>query len=86
MHLQTAEALELLGRALHTDRKNVRATMLSGDAQLAQGDTEGALMTWRRVEQQSVPHVALVAGRLMPPPKSLMSLKCRVLRSMPLLA
>ncbi len=65
VHLQTAQALSLLDQALQTDRKNVRATMLTGDAQLAQGDVEGALMTWRRVEQQSVPHVALVAGRLM---------------------
>ena len=65
VHLHTADALALLDKAVHTDRKNVRATMLTGDAQLANGDVEGALMTWRRVEQQSVPHVALVAGRLM---------------------
>jgi lipopolysaccharide biosynthesis regulator YciM len=50
---------------LQADRKSVRATMLYGDAQTAQGDIEGALKTWRRVEQQSVPHVALVAARLM---------------------
>ncbi len=65
VHLHTADALALLDKAVHTDRKNVRATLLTGDAQLANGDVEGALMTWRRVEQQSVPHVALVAGRLM---------------------
>jgi lipopolysaccharide biosynthesis regulator YciM len=65
VHMQTAEALALLDEALQADRKNVRATLLTGDAQLAQGDVEGALMTWRRVEQQSVPHVALVAARLM---------------------
>ena len=65
VHLHTADALALLDKAVHTDRKNVRATLLIGDAQLASGDVEGALMTWRRVEQQSVPHVALVAGRLM---------------------
>ncbi|HEY0064912.1 MAG TPA: lipopolysaccharide assembly protein LapB [Telluria sp.] len=65
VHLQTSEALTLLDAAVHTDRNNVRATMLTGDAQLVGGDVEGALMTWRRVEQQSVPHVALVAGRLM---------------------
>ncbi len=39
--------------------------MLLGDVLLAQGDVEGAIATWKRVEQQSVPHVALVAGRLM---------------------
>ncbi|WLI90179.1 lipopolysaccharide assembly protein LapB [Massilia sp. R2A-15] len=65
VHMHVPEAMALLDQALLADRKNVRATMLSGDAQLAQGDTEGALVTWRRVEQQSVPHVALVAARLM---------------------
>ncbi len=65
VHLQPADAMGLLDKALQSDRKSVRATMLYGDAQLAQGDVEGALKTWRRVEQQSVPHVALVAGRLM---------------------
>jgi lipopolysaccharide assembly protein B len=58
-------ALELLDKAVVADRKNVRATMLAGDAYLAKGDLEGALQAWRRVEQQSVPHVALVAQRLM---------------------
>ena len=32
---------------------------------LVQDDVEGALMTWRRVEQISVPHTALVAQRMM---------------------
>ena len=59
------DAMTLLDRALHADRNSVRATMLLGDALLAQGDAEGAIATWKRVEQQSVPHVALVAGRLM---------------------
>ena len=65
VHLHTDDALALLDKAVHSDRKNVRATLLTGDAQLAKGDVEGALLTWRRVEQQSVPHVALVAARLM---------------------
>ena len=65
VHLQPADALALLEQALQADRKNVRATMLIGDAQIAAGDTETALLTWRRVEQQSVPHVALVAQRIM---------------------
>jgi lipopolysaccharide biosynthesis regulator YciM len=65
VHMHPDDALELLDKSLQADRKNVRAIMLTGDAQLAKGDTEGALVTWRRVEQQSVPHVALVARRLM---------------------
>jgi lipopolysaccharide biosynthesis regulator YciM len=65
VHLQPSDAMALLDKALQADRSSVRATILYGDAQLAQGDIEAALLTWRRVEQQSVPHVALVAGRLM---------------------
>jgi lipopolysaccharide biosynthesis regulator YciM len=65
VHASPALALATLERALQHDRSSVRATILSGDALLAQGDTEAALRTWRRVEQQSTPHVALVAQRLM---------------------
>lgn len=59
------DALSLLDKALHADRNSVRATMLLGDALVAQGEVKSALTVWKRVEQQSVPHVALVAGRLM---------------------
>ena len=65
VHTDPDAALALLDKALNVDRKNVRAAILSGDAQLAKGDTEKALLSWRRVEHQSVPHVALVAQRLM---------------------
>jgi lipopolysaccharide biosynthesis regulator YciM len=65
VHTHPDAALALLDKALATDRSNVRAAMLIGDAYLAKGDTEAALLAWRRVEQQSVPHVALVAQRLM---------------------
>jgi lipopolysaccharide biosynthesis regulator YciM len=62
---QADEAMKLLEQALAADRKSVRATMLLGDALLLKDDLEGALAIWRRVEHQSVPHVALVAKRLM---------------------
>ncbi|OGB24060.1 MAG: lipopolysaccharide assembly protein LapB [Burkholderiales bacterium RIFCSPLOWO2_02_FULL_57_36] len=65
VHTHPDAAMDMLEKALAADRKNVRATMLMGDAYLAKGDTETALLTWRRVEHQSVPHVALVAQRLM---------------------
>ncbi len=65
VHMHPDDALVLLDKAVVADRKNVRATMLLGDVHLAQGDAEAALQVWRRVEQQSVPHVALVAQRLM---------------------
>ena len=65
VHIHPDTALATLDKALSFDRSSVRAMILIGDALLAKGDTEGALRTWRRVEQQSVPHVALVAQRLM---------------------
>jgi lipopolysaccharide biosynthesis regulator YciM len=65
VHTNSGAALAMLDKALATDRHNVRAAILLGDVQLANGDVENALLSWRRVEQQSVPHVALVAQRLM---------------------
>ena len=65
VHTHPDAALAMLEKALAADRKNVRATMLIGDVYFAKGDIEAALLAWRRVEQQSVPHVALVAQRLM---------------------
>lgn len=65
VHTRPEAALALLEQALAANRKSVRATMMQGDAMLAAGQSEAALQAWRRVEQQSVPHVALVAQRLM---------------------
>ncbi|MFZ6647196.1 lipopolysaccharide assembly protein LapB [Undibacterium sp. TJN25] len=65
VHTHPDAALAMLEKALAEDRNNVRATILMGDVHMANGDLEKALLTWRRVEQQSVPHVALVAQRLM---------------------
>jgi lipopolysaccharide biosynthesis regulator YciM len=65
VHTHLDAAIGLLEQALAADRNSVRATILMGDAYLAKDDIEAALNTWRRVEHQSVPHVALVAQRLM---------------------
>lgn len=65
VHGSAETAMATLERALATDRHNVRATILLGDLHQKQGDIEQAVLIWRRVEQQSVPHVALVAQRLM---------------------
>lgn len=65
VHTHPDAALAMLEKALAADRSNVRAAILIGDVHLAKGDTEVALLAWRRVEQQSVPHAALVAQRLM---------------------
>ncbi|MCU6432681.1 lipopolysaccharide assembly protein LapB [Undibacterium sp. Jales W-56] len=65
VHTHPDAALAMLEKALAADRHNVRAAILMGDVHLANGEIEKALLAWRRVEQQSVPHVALVAQRLM---------------------
>lgn len=65
VHTHPEAAMALLEKSLAADRKSVRAMILIGDVHHARGDIENALLTWRRVEQQSVPHVALVAQRLM---------------------
>ncbi|QGZ41691.1 lipopolysaccharide biosynthesis regulator YciM [Pseudoduganella flava] len=65
VHMHPDDAMPFLDKALQADRTSVRATILCGDVHMAKGDVEGALAMWRRVEQQSVPHVALVAQRLM---------------------
>lgn len=65
VHTHPEAAMAMLDKAIATDRHNVRAAILTGDIHLAKGDIELAVLAWRRVEQQSVPHVALVAQRLM---------------------
>ncbi len=65
LNAQSAAAVDLLEKALATDRSNVRATILRGDIYQSENQTELALQTWRRVEQQSAPHVTLVAQRIM---------------------
>lgn len=65
VHTHPEAAMGMLDKAIATDRHNVRAAILTGDIHLAKGDVEQAVLAWRRVEQQSVPHVALVAQRLM---------------------
>jgi lipopolysaccharide assembly protein B len=65
VHTHPEAALALLEKADATDRHNVRAAILSGDVHLSNGDIDKAVFAWRRVEQQSVPHVSLVAQRLM---------------------
>ncbi len=58
-------AMVMLEQALEADRNSVRATILMGDVYMSKGDAASALQIWQRVEHQSVPHVALVAQRLM---------------------
>lgn len=64
-HTRPQTALTLLEKALSTDRNNIRATILIGDAHLAMNNPSEAITTWNKIKQQSLPHVALIAERLM---------------------
>jgi len=65
LNTHTEAAIDFLDKAHAANRSNVRATILRGDMLLADNQTEQALQTWRRVEQQSAQHVTLVAQRIM---------------------
>lgn len=62
---RSSAAIEWLDNALSIDRSNVRASILRGDLYFSDGNVNQAIQIWRRVEQQSMPHVSLVAQRLM---------------------
>ncbi len=58
-------AASQLHDALAANPRNVRATILSGDAAVAAGDHDTAIDHWRRVEQQNAAYLPLVAEKLM---------------------
>ncbi|MGL6079079.1 lipopolysaccharide assembly protein LapB [Methyloversatilis discipulorum] len=58
------DARSLLGEALATHRKCVRALMLFGDAAAAEQKWEEAIEHWQRIEQQNPVYLALVASRM----------------------
>ena len=58
------DAQTLLGEALATHRKCVRALMLLGDAAAAEQKWEEAIEYWQRIEQQNPVYLALVASRM----------------------
>ena len=64
IHGRAEEAAKYLDRALATNRKCVRATILQGDLALSRDDVEGAIAAWARVETQNAVYVALVADKL----------------------
>ena len=54
-----------LARALDTNRKCVRANILLGDLEAADGNLPAAVAAWQKIEQQNPIYLALVAGRIM---------------------
>ena len=57
------EAQVAIEQALATNRKSVRALILSGDVAVKRGDSQEALRQWRRVEEASAEYVPLIAAR-----------------------
>jgi lipopolysaccharide biosynthesis regulator YciM len=53
-----------LEAALAANRRSVRALVLLGDVAVQRQEDEEAIAAWKRVEQQSAPHVSLVGERL----------------------
>ncbi|MGA2552642.1 MAG: lipopolysaccharide assembly protein LapB [Burkholderiaceae bacterium] len=58
------DAQKDLEAALAANRRSVRALVLLGDVDVQKGQDEQAIAVWKKVEQQSAPHVALVGERL----------------------
>lgn len=65
LHGEVLEARKQLNAALTENRKCVRATLLQGEVEFAEGHTSAAIEAWKRVEQQSPDYLALVAAKLM---------------------
>jgi lipopolysaccharide biosynthesis regulator YciM len=59
------DAKAALEAALAANRKSVRALILLGDIAVRESRDEDAIGFWKRIEQQSPAHVALVAERMM---------------------
>jgi lipopolysaccharide biosynthesis regulator YciM len=57
-------AQKSIDEALTTDRKSVRALILSGDLAARRGQAEEALQLWRKVEDASRDHLPLIAGKV----------------------
>jgi lipopolysaccharide biosynthesis regulator YciM len=64
-HKRIDEARNALQQALRCNPQNVRATLLSGDVEMACHEPTRALEHWRQVEQQNPAYLPLVADKLM---------------------
>lgn len=64
MHSRAPAARPLLDEALKHHRLCVRANMLLGDLEQAQGNVDAAIAAWKRIESQNPEYLSLVAERL----------------------
>ncbi|MEI7841997.1 MAG: lipopolysaccharide assembly protein LapB [Gallionellaceae bacterium] len=62
---QNDAAVVHLEQALNANPQGVRATMMLGDLAMAAGNVQRALDLWKRIEQQDVQYLPLVAERLL---------------------
>lgn len=65
MRSRSDAAREHLAAALRENRNCVRANVLLGDLLAQEGQTEAAIATWQRVEQQDPDYLSLLAHRLL---------------------
>lgn len=70
-HARPAQARALLERALASHRKSVRASILLGDIEGAEGHVEQAIEAWKRIESQNPAYLSMVAERLLEAYRSL---------------
>lgn len=64
-HGRRDAARAMLDQALRSNRKCVRAYILTGDVELADGNPEAAIGAWKRIESHSPGHLALVAEKIL---------------------
>lgn len=64
IHSRPQAARPLLDEALQHHRLSVRANMLLGDLEQAQGNIDAATAAWKRIESQNPEYLSLVADRL----------------------
>ncbi|MDB5902734.1 MAG: putative N-acetylglucosaminyl transferase, partial [Betaproteobacteria bacterium] len=64
MHTRPEEARPHLASALAHHRMCVRANILLGDLELGNGNVDGAIDAWKRIESQNPAYLALVAERI----------------------
>lgn len=58
-------AHQYLDQALNTNRRSVRANLLLGEFEAAQGRHEEALAVWRRIESQQPEYLSLAVGKML---------------------
>jgi lipopolysaccharide biosynthesis regulator YciM len=65
MRSRPDSARAYLESAMQQNRKCVRGSLLQGDLLLQEGNPDGAIDAWQRIEQQDPAYLALVAQRLL---------------------